>query len=353
MKYVIELDFKSGVHFGSDIAGYGVEEVQGFAHSDTIFSALINTLASVRHEFDSNQWVKDFFSTTHKDIHVPFKVSSFGFVDTSESSHKYYIPKPLLFPQNLDDEKQKTEFGKDFKQLKFISINTFYDWQRNNPLNLGNILEGDRSTFWVEEAKTQHLTDSLTLATQIYRTGLVFYLDFIKPFFIVELDEEQFSFDDFKKLLHVMKYNGLGGRRTSGCGLFEFSDKDWFCIDIDEVSEQKKSNPSFAYVKNQGRAKFKEICSFSSENYYLFSAFYPSDIRLVKPLHYELIQRKGWIFSTSSYKQLKRKTCYMFSEGSILTPGLSGKLIDVTPDEFEDHKIFRNGVPFMLPFREE
>lgn len=365
MKYVIELNFKSAVHFGSDAAGYGVEQVQGFAHSDTIFSALINTLASMRHEFTHYQWVQDFFKHTDTDsdkhpITVPFIVSSFGFVDIAQSAHTYYIPKPLIFPKSLVSDAQRNEFGKEFKRLTFISLDTYEKWQKNEPLDLEQICDNGTPSFWTEHVKTQHLTDNITLATQIYRTGLSFYNDSgnhtIRPFFIVDLDEEMFPFHEFIKVIKVLSYNGLGGRRTSGCGIFDFSDEDWFCIDVESKQEQRKLNPSFLSQKNDNRARFSSIFKFSSNTYYLFSTFYPDSIQSFTPKTYNLVQRKGWIFSTSTYRHIKRKTCYMFSEGSLFTSQLTGKLVDVTPKEFIDHRdyhrFFRNGMALTIPFCE-
>jgi CRISPR-associated protein Csm4 len=356
MKYVIELNFPGGVHFGSDFAGYGVETIQGIAHSDTIFSAIINTLAAVRHEFSSSQWVKDFFRTNGKinEVHIPFKVSSFGFVDIRGSAHTYYIPKPLIFPENIKDKSQKLKYGKDFKQLKFISLDTFIIWQKSKPLDLEEIIKNEnyRKSFWTEHVVTQHRTDSVNLATQVYRTGMTFYLDYIKPFFIIDIDEEQFPFKEFLKLIHVLKYNGLGGRRTSGCGIFNFSDENWFCIDIETIAEQKKINPSFPRKKSNALKNFNNIFKFSPFSHYLFSTYYPVNAALINPIAYDIVQRKGWIFSTSSCNQLKRKMCYMFSEGSIFTSQLDGKIVDVTPDEFNDHQVIRCGNPLTLPFCE-
>ena len=353
MKYIIELEFKSGVHFGADYAGFGVEDVQGNAHADTIFSALINTLAQIKYQFKNTNWINDFFSDNNDSPVLPFKISSFGFCNTSSGfAHEYYLPKPNLVPNKLVNEKQKHEFGKDFKNRKFISLETFKKWQCGESLDLEKILDKERESFWEEESKVQHLTDNVTAATQIYRTGLVFYYDFILPFFIVDLDENKFSIHDFLELIHSLKFNGLGGRRTTGCGLFEFSDKNWFCIDIDKIKEQKELNPGYQQKKDKARKLFEDIFSFSGNCNYLFSTFYPENINQLAPIAYNLLLRKGWFFSTSSFTQLKRKTCYMFGEGSVFKSTSKGKLVDVTPSEFSEHRVFRYGLPFTIPFNE-
>ncbi len=357
MKYLIELNFKGGVHFGSDVAGYGVEQVQGYAHSDTIFSAIMNTLAAIRDIFANKKWVIDFLAGDNNvSKNIPFKISSFGFANTNvqNNEYMYYIPKPLISPNLLVDENYR--YNKDFKKRKFISIKTYLQWLEGECLDVKKIMNEEINSFWLEYTKTQHLTDSLTSATKIYRTGLIFYPENIKPFFIVDIiDENVFSFCDFKKILNNLKYTGLGGRISTGCGCFEFSDEDWFCIDIDNEDEQIKNNPVYNTKKEDIRKMFKKIFSHKSNTHYLFSTYFPSNINNINPVAYSLVLRKGWFFSTSSYYQLKRQTCFMFGEGSVFTSdssNMEGLLVDVTPEGFTEHKIYRCGIPFTLPLCE-
>ena len=81
MRYYIELQFVSGVHFGSDDAGYGIEKVGGFMHSDTLFSALINGFArlegSAYHRGRTDELIHAFEETENP----PFVLTSMGFHD--------------------------------------------------------------------------------------------------------------------------------------------------------------------------------------------------------------------------------------------------------------------------------
>lgn len=350
MKYVFELDFRGSVHFGDDEAGYGIEDVQVFAHADTIFSGLINSLASIQHEFKSRLWLNDFLSPQKNDgqMNVPFKVSSFGFVDC-RGMKTYYLPKPHYIPEGLIEEDEKIRYGKEFKRHRFISLDTFRKWQQGEQLDIGQILNTEKNDFWTVDSRIQHLTDSITHATQIYRTGIVFYSEDVKPFFMLDLDEEEFTVTEFLKVMNVLKKNGLGGRRSPGCGLFDFSDTDWFCVDEVESFDQRSSVED---PEKPARRAFQEVFNHRSNSSYVFSTFYPENIQDVKALAYDLVLRKGWIFSTSSFKSLKRKTCYMFSEGSVFRSEIRGKIVDVTPSEFNDHRIYRYGIPFTIPFCE-
>jgi len=355
MIYLVELNFKSGVHFGSDNAGYGIEQVQGFAHSDTIFSSIINVLSPTRHEFQYLEWVRDFFDNSKSNLIIPFKVSSFGFVDTSQGNHKYYVPKPLIQPNIKINDLKRTDKIKELKQRQFISLEIFQKWQVDELIDLESIVNDEKeiADFWIEETKVQHLTDNETTATQIYHSGMVYYHDLIKPFFLIELDEERFPFNDFKEILKAAQYFGLGGRRTTGSGIFEFTEDSWFPIIEGSIEDIRKINPSFNSQKNYARIRFTEL--FKAEepsSYYLFSTLFPQKINEANCVAYDLIPRKGWFFSTSSDAQLKRKSCFMFSEGSVFKNKIDGKLVDVTPEEFKEHKIYRYGIPFYIPYRE-
>ncbi|MFN9648292.1 MAG: type III-A CRISPR-associated RAMP protein Csm4, partial [Pseudanabaena sp.] len=64
---------------------------------------------------------------------------------------------------------------------------------------------------------------------------------------------------------------------------------------------------------------------------------------------YELQERGGWI--TSSSKNQRRKKVVMFAEGSVFSEIPKGKLANVTPPEFSQHKIYRSGIAVSLPIK--
>ncbi|MHB8338424.1 MAG: type III-A CRISPR-associated RAMP protein Csm4 [Ignavibacteriaceae bacterium] len=348
MKYLFELNFKTSVHIGSDIAGLGVEGVQGFAHSDTLFSALMNVIISSKNTFNYI-WLNEFLSGKGKEINLPFKISSFGFVKYIEDEYRYFIPKPLLVPDRLVSKADYNNW-KHFKNLKYITLERYQDILDGKQLDLELISEKESDTFWVDQIRDQIQMDVLTAATKIYSMGEIFYEKSVKPFLIIELNESELPLNDLIVFLRLLGNYGLGGRRTVGSGVFSFTDEDWFCIDPATKDEVRKINPNFNFEKNTGRVRFKEIFSFPSNTKYLFSTLFPVNAAEKEILNYNLITRKGWIFSTSSFNQLKRKTCYMIGEGSILNKEIIGSLVDVTPKVFSDHRVWRYGIPFYLPF---
>ncbi|MBD3375868.1 type III-A CRISPR-associated RAMP protein Csm4 [candidate division KSB1 bacterium] len=341
MKYLVELEFENGVHFGSDLAGYGVEEVQGFAHADTLFSAFLNTMAQARREFSHLSWLQNLLDPQDEPVLPPFRLSSFGFVDR-ENELTFYLPKPLSAPLVKDNNQSSAQL-KDLKNREFISLQSFKQWQQGIAIDLNQLLIDEREQFWIPDIKIQHRTDSITHASQIYRTGLCFYPQDIHPFFLVDLDTDLLYLEDFEKVLNIMAFNGLGGRRSGGCGAFKVF-KIW---PLDKSDSSDKSRP-------EQLSLWQDIFSFIGDRQYLFSTLFPKE---PDPLQkdksvYKLIPRKGWVFSTSSFKQVKRKTCYMFAEGSVFSCLPEGKLVDVTPDSIDfEHRVYRYGIPFTIPFR--
>ncbi|HOJ19698.1 MAG TPA: type III-A CRISPR-associated RAMP protein Csm4 [Ignavibacteriaceae bacterium] len=347
MKYLFELNFKSSIHIGSDYAGYGIEDIQGFAHSDTIFSGLINVLISSRHKYHYD-WLNSFIESNPEQKELPFKVSSFGFVKHIDT-YRYFLPKPFYIPSGLIPRNNHI-YWKNFKNLHYISLERYLDIIKSFQLDLENIFENEKDDFWVEQTRDQIQTDVITASTNIYSSSEAFYKKNVKPFILVELNEAQFPILEFVECLKLLGKYGIGGRKTIGSGNFNLDDEDWFCIDRENIEEVTKINPKFNVEKNSGRVLLKEILEFNGNTRYLFSTLFPEEITESDLVNYNLIPRRGWIFSTSSYMQLKRKTCYMFSEGSILKKEIKGKLVDVTPEAFTDHKVWRYGIPFYLPY---
>lgn len=347
MKYLFELNFKSSAHLGSDFAGFGVEDVQGFAHADTIFSGLINVIIASKNLY-SYHWLHSFIDPNSEQKELPFKITSFGFVKYIDA-YRYFIPKPLFIPAH-QIPRVNYLYWKNFKSLNYISLESYLDILNEKQLNLEEIFEKEKDDFWVEQTRDQIQTDVLTSSTNIYSSSETFYKKNVKPFIIVELNESAFPLKDFIASLRLLGKFGLGGRKTIGCGIFDFTDEEWFCIDKNSIDEVKGINPKFNPEKNSGRIKFKKIFEVHSNSKYLFSTLFPENISYNELVAYNSIPRKGWIFSTSSFKQLKRKTCYMLAEGSIIKNELMGKLVNVTPVAFSDHIVWRCGIPFYLPY---
>ncbi len=335
MRYIVELDFRNAFHFGAADAGVGVENVSDYLHSDTIFSALLNALASLSCDSE-NKKLLDEIIRKYSEGEPPFLISSFGFFDLMNK--RYFLPKPILTPYEFEDVQIKQLYSKEFKNVRFISLEVFENWRKKEPGVVAQACE-ENLDIGIIETRIQHQTDKITMASQIYRTGLAFYHTTIHPFFLLDLDESIVSLSQFQLLLKIIEINGLGGRRSTGAGAFKSE-----ILPIDS----KKDNPKISEDKRQ---KWKNILDLSKNGpYYLFSLYYPEEMDKLAPVGYNFELRKGWIFSTSSNKQMKRKTCRMFSEGSMFKNLPAGTLVDVTPPGFTDHSVYRYGYAWAIPF---
>ncbi|MGB3509048.1 MAG: type III-A CRISPR-associated RAMP protein Csm4, partial [Microcoleaceae cyanobacterium] len=50
-------------------------------------------------------------------------------------------------------------------------------------------------------------------------------------------------------------------------------------------------------------------------------------------------------------RQGRRKSIQMFTEGSVFAVKPDGKLADVTPEKFTDHRVYRSGISLSLPIK--
>jgi CRISPR-associated protein Csm4 len=352
MKYLVELQFDHAVHFGSSVAGFGIEEVDETCHSDTLFSSIINQITAIEHlipDFNLKNFIDKFNS-----FPPPFRISSFGVVKGTD----YFLPKPLIDPAIIISDPSLNEYKKEFKNLKWIHLEDFHKWQNN--LLTSEDIKGyfvsyskgsplKAPSFFKTLTKVQHSQDRETDATQIYHTGQLFYGEDVYPFFLIDFNSEMLSWEWFMETLRLLGMAGLGGRRSSGYGKFGLRYEP-ILIGGNESEWPKKVCESTQHKK--AIRLWDNVLNYQSEGCYLFSLFSPKTVSVSDYLAYQLLIRKGWFFSNSSFYQMKRKTVYMFSEGSLFKKFMEGKLLNISPKELPEshHEIYRYGLPFTIPF---
>lgn len=301
--YIIKFNFISPLHIGSDEAGIGVENVQSMIHSDTIFSALVNSASLM-----NNNYI-DFL------LQGNFRISS---AFPYKENH-YFLPRPFCpFPSTFG------KYSKEVKKLEFLQEVDFQAWIKGE-LNEKNITGAISRSQNIEEISTidirpRNFIDRQTSNTIIYHCGGVVFQKNCGLYFVLETDNEDKS--RFQDILKALKKLGFGGERSIGYGQFSFE----IIGAIDTEAGIWKN------IKNN------EGNSFS-----LLSLCYPAENESIDAKAYQTVLRKGWVFSTSSKKQMKRKTLRMFKEGSVFVNQLKGKIVDVTPQGFNDHDVYRYG----------
>lgn len=307
--YIIKFKFISPLHIGSDEAGIGVENVQSMIHSDTIFSALVNSASLM-----NNNYI-DFL------LQGNFRISS---AFPYKENH-YFLPRPFYpFPSTFG------KYSKEVKKLEFLQEVDFQAWIKGE-LNEKNITGAISRSQNIEEISTldihpRNFIDRQTSNTIIYHCGGVVFQKNCGLYFILETDNEGKK-GRFQDILKTLKKLGFGGERSIGYGQFSFE----IIGAIDTEAGIWKN------IKNN------EGNSFS-----LLSLCYPAENENINAKAYQTVLRKGWVFSTSSKKQMKRKTFRMFKEGSVFINQLKGKIVDVTPQGFNDHDVYRYGKAFSV-----
>lgn len=321
MSYLLyKLKFPKGLHIGTDNAK--LEETMMTVPSDTFFSALFSEYMKLYGDDELLNLVKDnIFKLS--DL-LPFKQSK---VDTV-----FYLPKPYINnverEENIDIKEEDATDRKKVKKLSYIPTTElskyiqFLKTGKNFPE-----IDGD---FGVKELNTKNkITRDSDGDTEIYNVEIFRFNELSGLYFIVELPEEYIK--KFENVLDSLSISGIGGKKTSGYGCFEY-----------EKVKSKIIKENFEYL-------FKE--NKESQNYILLSTYLPEKEEISKLKNekngYQIIKRSGFV-NTSSYSSnpQKRKQVYMVSSGAVLNFKPKGKLVNLKLNG--NHSIWRNGKPIVI-----
>jgi CRISPR-associated protein Csm4 len=254
-------------------------------------------------------------------------------------------------------------FFKEYKKLAYLPIPVWHRWYQgegfttNDAQELidkttkegtGNGALHKAGTFnYGETFKTEKrpkiAVDRVNAATNLYHTGFVQF-NWDQPnneirslaglYFLLEFPKEDKSLEtNLHAALSLLGEEGVGGRRSSGAGRFEI---EW------ESSLPKDWQKILKFPKNM-------------THHCAISLFWddPSVMNelITEDCSYEIQERRGWIAGSPSGLNLRRKSVQMFLEGSVFPSPPLGKLADVTPGGFKEHKIYRNGIALSIPIK--
>lgn len=348
---LVKLNFGNNpAHFGE--VGIGMEETSDRVRSDTLFSAWITNYARLFRKDAVEELLQLFPTEKTPELIPPFRISStFIYREVEKDSNKntiYYLPRPLKFPINYPDN--DLEFFKTYKKLNYLPLEIWQRWYQGKGFDqnadtkelikytkIGESI-GDLNTagtFDYKKAFKIHQLpkigiDRVTTATNLYHTGFVHFAgdnNSAGLYFLLELSPEGEKLaDKLQAALHLLGEEGIGGERSSGAGRFEIK-----CLDLLDLPE------IWDKVINYKHGKFHTLMSLFWD--------YSISPDFLKNSSYEIQERGGWIVES----QTRRKMVRMFSEGSVFTSSLPGKLVNVTPEQFTKHQIYRSGISLTLP----
>jgi CRISPR-associated protein Csm4 len=307
-----KLRLKSSIHLGQR---EGVlEETDTIVHSDTFFSAFCINYSLLYGERELEGLINEF-----RNGNPPFIFSSlFPFWN-----EKIFLPIPL---NQIPKEK-------DLKKLKFIEKEGFEELLNGEKIE--NLKEKYKFIPDIDEKSEEKEPWEIINNPRVglsriashpgeayFHFGEVFYKENAGLYFIVDFKDPSIE-SKFISTLRLMGDEGIGGDRTVGKGHFEILNKDGEEIEINQPQ--------------------------NSQNYILLSLYHPdvNEISDLKEGYYEIIERKGYIYSPYS-KTLRKKSVKMFKEGSVFPSFKKGNIIDITPEIFTKHKIYKYGLAFLV-----
>jgi len=304
--FVCKLTPKSSIHIGE--REEWLESTESYIHSDTLFSAFCHSFLLLYGEENLEKLLSEFIEGN-----PPFLISS----AFPWWKGKYYFPVPL----NQIPEK------KELKKIEFVAQSDFEKILSGEKLSdemdtIPRITTGDVSKPWNNTEVPRLLINRMnnmpgenffyfgeTLFTET--SGLYFLINFLSN----NIEKQ------FKSTINLLVEEGIGGDRSSGKGVFNKP----------EFYEMKLNVPN-------------------TEGVISLSLYYPQKDELsdIPSGYYELIERKGYIYSPWC-QSLRKKSVRMFAEGSVFPSKKIGRVVDITPQLFTEHKIYRYGLAFSLP----
>ncbi|WP_028330920.1 type III-A CRISPR-associated RAMP protein Csm4 [Brachyspira alvinipulli] len=309
MKYrLYKLQFLSPIHFGSDTVGTSLEEADLICHSDTFFSALCSEYIKLNgyKTLDDIEFKKLF---DNNDLLIsslfPYKNNSF------------YIPRPMIISEkntsdnNTDNsEKDKKHDRKAMKKISYIQISHIQNYLKgvkNNDNSFLDFLENIKELEDYNNFAKYSLIQKVGLRNNdeknaLYDVGAYYFNVGCGLYFILGYKSDS-NLKLFESVLESLKYSGIGGKRTSGYGLFEYKVEE----DINMFEFENKNESNYKMLLSLyspfDDSKEDKLCELSNIDF--------------NKSYYSLIKRNGFIYSPIHGKNLiKRKSLSMFKEGS-------------------------------------
>lgn len=304
MKYRLYLlDFYNGVHFGKG----NLDSTELTFHADTFFSALFQEALKLGKEEE--------FLSESENGRIVFS-DAFPYMGQT-----YYIPKPMV-QADVKDENSKGDSTekKLFKNMKYIPLE-----------HIEKFMAGDFPKEHLEDMKKLGKYSMKVSAgirgneePEPYRVN-AFYFGDGNGLYIIAGYQNENVLNLFEELLKSLSYRGMGGKKSSGLGRFEYCGKA-----VPKEIEDK-------------------IAVKGSRNILLSTAL-PEDSELLDVLNdasYSLIKRSGFVDSeTYAAQQMRKKDLYVFAPGSCFRNPFGGRIIKERNGG--THPVFRYERAFFL-----
>ena len=317
---IAKLIFTSPLHMGKGL-GDNYDSADNMLHSDTISGAIASTYCHISEAGEVLSFMES------------YKVSSaFPFVKNS-----FFIPKPQI-RLNIEFKGGNSYIqNKQLKKIEYIDYSLFSKIASGESIVVQEEQISKNGKFLFSgNADAVPYKDEVTQRVVIPRMGgdaTPFYFErrYFNAgcglYFIYDVSEELEN--GFKTVIHWLGTTGFGTDKSVGNGLF----KAEFC----EIEIAESKNACRLMTLSLLCPKKEELSE-----------------EMLNKSNYALVQRGGFIAGTTvnEFRHLRKKSIYMFTEGSLFTSGqLSGKIENVRPDWNDKllHPVYKDGRVFSIP----
>lgn len=305
MNYVAyKLSFPNGIHMGEG----SLEDAAFTFSADTLFSAFCQESLKFQEGYLEKLYAKA------KEGKICF---SDGFPIIA---HTFYLPKPM---KKIEKEQiGNSILKKAFKKLEYIPAEKFEEYLKGDM-----DVEAEEKRFH-EKLGASYVKDGVSIRgeeeTRPYRVGVYRFAKESGIYFILGY-EERADKEFVEELLEALSFSGIGGKRYSGLGRFDFFQKDL----PQGIVERLKEN---------------------GKEYMTLSISLPQESELEKILdnaRYALVKRSGFVSSDTYAKEfLRKKDLFAFAAGACVKEKYEGDIYDVSASG--THPVYRYAKPLFM-----
>jgi len=318
---IVKLTFQSPLHIGRGL-GEAYDTAEKTMHSDTISGALASTFCLLHPREDPLTFMKT------------FKVSSaFPFIEDH-----FFLPRPLTRMDLSLSGNEKYEHKKILKKVEYVEVSLWSLLVSGDKIEVPseNLSSGGKFLYADKVSGKEPYKDALQQRVTVPRDGGNATPYFIERryfnenaglFFLLDTNDEHL--EKIKDVLEHLKDVGFGTDKSVGNGQFSFG--------ISEIE----------IAVSEGFPKRMLISLACPEKHEIST-------EMLRKSSCLLSRRGGFIAGTSmdQFRHLRKRSVYMFLEGSVFPMGdFLGKIENVRPTWNDEllHNVYRDGRAFFLP----
>lgn len=322
--FIYQLKFTTPVHFGNAEQGGHLEQAGLAFAADNLFGALCCELNTLQ----ENEYLQKLVEKVQQRKMLFSDLFPFRCLENKGGDMYFYLPKPVITAvkttsKNLsyqDTKQLKTKY-KSAKKMSYIRASELVPFLRGecmpNADSFGEFSLAEKINCRGEEALPYYV-GSFTFDAECGLYGILYVED--------EADKD-WLFKAFEALGHT----GMGGKRSSGYGKFEFVDDEY------DVSEGFYQDDTVIAEMLQHTAAPYQMC---------LSTTIPTqaDITVLQDekSSYKLLKRSGFVSVENDVEMSKKNSIYALAAGSCLYKPILGDVAVLGTSN--QHPVLRYGL---------